>query len=684
LILLVPTVYLSWIAFKRSSGAGTFGPSVPSTSHKPSGIEQAVILGVAVMVILAFIEAGTLPFTSWDADITWDKWSVDWARRSNLYNYHVGGYPQGMPMFNSVLYKLTGTHSQAMPIEQHVLHSLHPLLGLVLLTATVRLAHIMELPSWPVLLVTFGFNDVRAQLTSGGADLTVAVWCMCALTLYVSWLKGNWETDYGMTVVIAPVMFSALFSKALGIVALLSMVGFQLFVGKKGIAAARIRLPGRNSLLLAIGLPVLACLPFYGYQFAAIERSYEHLDPHETNLSATAMLPGLASVAAASHANAEWSKRIGQLWERLLKALDMPEILGGAFGLLALVSILVAISIPLSRPLVFPLFVSLFVWFRWVSYDLRNLLPVLPVTAVILTAGAVKLHQWSENRFIFRQILLVYWAVLAAVAGSTILSEGLKYGGLFKNNSSSFRERLAAIRSGVEAKVALHYPDGLSTYRFLARNPATTRAANLITVGHLYRWFRNGCYPGSFWHPGWLRPGDIFVAPHGIVPPQYDRWILVRDDLFRIWMYTTPEHRVPLTNLDLTGSPPPTVRSWNPALLEVELAGPQCIIAYNLPDRDLRAGSHVLWRAVAEGNVVDPDIKPGYLLYDDGLLDKDHSSSATNTHQTSQNIVVYGGILTFTGNSISKEPHDRILLGIFSSKTKGHLRLTEFSVSLVK
>ena len=123
----------------------------------------------------------------WDGIVTWDKWAMDWGHRHSLRGY-LFAYSQLLPMFSSLAYKLLATVDGDLPPALCGVHALHPLLGLVLLTAMWRLARLLGLPAWAALIALFGTRVLQDHVGAGTADLLVTTLGTTAVALHVaSW-----------------------------------------------------------------------------------------------------------------------------------------------------------------------------------------------------------------------------------------------------------------------------------------------------------------------------------------------------------------------------------------------------------------------------------------------------------------------------------------------------------------
>ena len=272
-----------------------------------------------------FVDAATSPFHVWDTVVSWDKWATDMAARTNLYRYPQGGYPQLLPMFNSLIYKVTGHYGSGLPDDQYALHAFQPVLGFVLIAASIRAAQLFAVPIWSVLILVFGFQTIQQAMTSGSADLLVSIFFVLSIILYVAWKKGDWEARLSGVPLFIACLFGSLFTKATGSFAELGFLIYSLLAGRTADGTVAIRRLSAAALTITLLMPILLAVPFYLAQYDAGHWSAESLNPYETKFLMGPQLSHLQRDTNRSHGNEMLLNRLTGSAGRFLKNYDVPE-----------------------------------------------------------------------------------------------------------------------------------------------------------------------------------------------------------------------------------------------------------------------------------------------------------------------------------------------------------------------
>jgi hypothetical protein len=686
LIVLLPAIWLAWTSWR---GAFPFPPAGRAVSSAPPVplLDRAAVAAAGLLILFAFLDASTSPITAWDADVSWDKWAADWARRTNSYGYRVGAYPQLLPMFSSVLYKLTGAFQHPIPLEQYVLHAMHPLFGVILLVSVVRLCHVLGLPAWPSLLVTFGNRELQNQLTSGAADLLLAAMTAASTALFVTYQKGAWTSRFGMAAVVGPALFAVGFTKANGlpwVLLPLSYLAVHHTTKTDDGRPASLRPAG---LLATVLLPVVLCLPFFVHQFAAPRPAPPAPDEaraREVNYSATSLLSTLAKISSDASAGQGFAGRVGGAAGTILDSFVIPAVVQPVVGVLIVALLALSVRRPPGAALLIPLAGTLVVWYHLAAYDARNILHMLPIAGVLATMGAAEARTIGWWRFLRVPVALAA-AAFIALASVNVVKGILRPLLLFRpdgERQTLIGRRLMAMDRGLEERVRLHFPAEYPVYSLLTRLPVTSGANHLLATAHLYRWFPRGAYPLADWTIGWGGDGDLWIGMRPTLPRFYDAWTMLHETpFFRVWIVERDLRSIPLSELTITGASPPLVKAASPSALEVELTGEDGVVAYNLRDRDLKRGSFVIWRAFVEGGARDPAIGSGFVTYDPGIVDLERTTTAVDVERAGEGIIAYSGLITFAG-PVSRDLSNRILAGIVGTAGGRTLRVRAFEVSV--
>jgi hypothetical protein len=679
---------LGWLCYRRLTGGqaipcGRLAADAPS---RMSGIDRVAIGAVALFLLACFVDASTSPITNWDGDITWDKWATDWGRRQHLYGYLLGGYPQLPPMYYSILYKLSGAFQQPLPLEQFAVHAVHSLFAFVLLAGIVRLAAVTSVPAWPAVLFTFGHPVMGAAITEVSADLLLMALTVSAVTLYFSYLRGRWDSHFGVSGVAVPLLFAVCFTKGTGVLGLLFPLSF-LLRGKSWSRTHLVNSPRARTVIATVVLPLVACLPFYAYQFAASPVP-ERLNPREVNFPASKIFTVLSRATASSHPDRGMADRVAEASTRLGGSFTPTSRWGLVMAPLLLLPLAVSFRNQLTQPLLLPSLAIVLVWFLAASYDLRNLLPVLPFAGILLSAGGVEIHRMANRRRVVLAVLLVCAALLAGVGCWRIAKRSNAVAELLRRDAdgrSPMGRRLQTMASGPEARMQLFFPHEWPVHQFITSTSFASTATNIIATAHLYRWFPSGAYPLAHWSQRWIRPGDLFIGVEPHQPPGYDMWTKVYETgLYRVWLADLNPRSIPLSDLLVTGAPPPKVRTSSAAALVVDLHGGQGLIAYNVPDRDLERGSRIVWRVLVEADDAMAGVGAGFLTYDPVIVDITRTVVAVDTERADRHIIGYSGLVTLSGKPLSRNLVDGILVGIGSTADSGTLRLKDFRVSVYR
>lgn len=673
-LLLVPAAYLGRLAFRRDPRLRQL-LMAPAGAARASRLDRAALLACSLLLAACFVDALSSPPTWWDGYITWDKWASDWGRRRDLYGY-LFSYPQLLPMFSSLAYKLTGAFRESLPAATCGVHALHPLIGGLLLLALWRVAQLLTVPAWPVLLGVFGFSVLRHQLTSGTADLLVTTLGVVAVALYLSSLRRQ---TMPALVVVGVVLFGAIAAKTTGAITTVCVLALHLAYRRwppSGMPAPTLR--SDRAVLLA-ALPIALNAPFLLQQLhAARTVPLEVLDPTEVSFRLSDLSVALAQAASSVPGEPPAVVRLLNAWGA---APQFHVVLAGV----ALVLGLGACLDRRVRPFVPPVAAHLALWSQTLAYDLRNLLPSVPFLVLALAGGGQALWTRLAGVAGWRRILAPAFAALALAPALGVAREVGSQIEALSAAGTGLRERLRALRSDLDARVRVFFPDYYGDYSFLRDLDLPARGAQLSSASPLYRWFPDGVYPLATHWWGHLESGDLYLAwPKWPPPWQPESWILVRGDP-RSGQHTlvfAPEaRRVALGSLLLTGVHPPVVTRSDPGFMGVRFSGEQSLVAYNvLPDRP-PPGSWLAWRLVAADSSTRESIRPFYLAYDAAVVDSRVSTLAS--FEPLDGRVEHSGLVVLRERPLSTRPQDGLLVGVASDRAGARLRILEFTIAIL-
>lgn len=673
--------YLAGLAARRAEGWTRLLAATPEEAAPMTWLDRLALGLCGAWIALGFIEAISSPPTWWDATIHWDKWAADWGRRTDLHNYPYA-YPQALPMFASLAYKLAGDGAASLPPSAFAVHALHPLLALLLLLALVRLAVAFQLPRWAVLLAVFGCQTVREHVTAGGVDLFLTALTASAGALAASVLRAPERTTPGRWRLVLLLLGGALAIKPTGLIATL--------VSLATLAAWRAWPPEgqrvfrwRRAVVLRLAfVPMLLAAPFYGWAlYADVSYRIEQLDPRELHYLFVEMGPILA------RATVYGRPQVASPSQALLETIGRPVATYGVPRML-LVPTLIAVLILLvaatrerrSRGLCLPVLAYLLVWTAVLSYDVRNLMPALPFVGLALICGLEHLRRATRPRL--RLALGALTLVMGACPLWSALGEATRAQAQLASGPQSLARRLRALATDVDTKIATYFPDEWHDYAFIKATGLDRRARHLIAAGPLYRFFAQGAYPVSIFWWGQLRPGDVYVNYVWLDagPPEIHNWFLVRaTSARRTYVYGPDSKLVPLDHLWATGPHPPRTRATAPTRLVVRYSGPDSLLAYNALNERPAPGSLVFWQIVAEGQP-DARIRPAAVPYDPKIIDWSRTSFAVD--RRADGYATYSGLVTLARVPLSVDWRAVLLVGVASDEFGARLRVREFRIRI--
>lgn len=676
-LLLLPTLYLGALAWHRDPRLAALLKAPPPGAASASRLDRLALLVCGLLLLASFLDAASSPPTWWDGYITWDKWASDWGRRQHLHGY-LFGYPQLLPMFSSLAYKLTGAFRESLPPATCGVHALHPLLGGLLLLALWRAAQLLRIPAWSVLVGVFGFAVVREHLTSGTADLMVTTLVTVAVTMYLASLP---QPSVPATVVVGVVLFGAIAAKTTGAIATGCVLGLHI-VHRRWPPSEACVPPLRSGLAtLLAAVPALLNAPFYLQQLRAGQTlPLASLDPTEVNFRLSE-LPFALAQAGTSPAAQE------PVLARLLIAWGVTAPFRGVMGVVLLALIVGACLHHRVRTLVPLVALHLLVWAVAFPYDLRNLLPSVPLLAITLAAGGQAWCDRMGGPAMCRRALALALGTAAIAPAIGLMGEFARRIDALGTTPTGLLQRLQAMDGDLGTRVRAFFPDYQDDYVFLRELDLRARGARLHSASPLYRWFPDAGYPLAWFWWGQLRPGDLYTSwPQHLAVYAPASWTLVRRDGRsgqHTWIYTPEARKLPLGSLLLTGVTPPHRLRTGADFIVVRFSGIQSVVACNaLPHRPL-PGSWLIWRLVAADSSTREAIRPFHLAYDPGIVDLRVSTLVAEGPAGHDGTVTYGGLLVLNDQPLSTRPEDGILVGIVSDQDGARLRIREFELTIL-
>jgi hypothetical protein len=529
-LLLVPAISLAWPrrAAEKWIGSDAAAPAV-------SPIDRALFCAVAAFLAIYLIDAWTSPITWWDGLASWGKWAADWGRRTSSAHYVTGAYPQLVPRIASVLYKITGAHSDVLPLDFFALHGFYVLFAVWFVLGAIRLAELLELPAWPIVLAGVGSIQFREHIAAGTVDVLVAATIVTLLALYLGLRRSEWRARRGPWLILGTAATAAVFTKWTGLLG----VAFLLMLHRAPrppAAPVDVRALG-GALRRALALAAVAILPFVIEQgIAELRIQHWRPDPYEVNISARQMPTLLSTDAAVVYRGGDTRQRWTLVQLRFWNSYDVPASLRWVFSAFLAVGLLAAAATWFGRAVLPIVIVDAAIWLVWSSYDQRNLFGVLPVVALCATFGAQRMWTWRPA-VIWRNGVALLAGLFLILAGGSVLKDAQARLASLTGGERPLRARLEAARGGTAEKVARFYPGLAADYTFVAALAERTAATHVLVTSPLFRFFPRGSHALSFWPYEVVQPGDVFAAHESHRPPPDPRWVLLwRGPVHRVWL----------------------------------------------------------------------------------------------------------------------------------------------------
>ena len=289
-------------------------------------------------------------FESGDLTASWNPWSLTWARGSIPATAY--GYPQFVPTIWAITYVFTGSDVQYFAFCTYIVLIIAP----IVLNAMNLGRQSWWQPLVPGLVFIWFIAEIRdpwlrATLPQGSPDWIAAIFAFSGVVLFVANApEGRFDRDKIVNALIALCLLSiAAASKPLyGVFTIAVLIGVCTDAVKYLPPMARNRLT-----VAAVGLVSAFAAAYAVY--------YAHL--------AVRGMP--------NHPVAELADRLSGALQLLDRTFTLP------FRLLVLAGLALAPFLPRIRWVALPLLVGFGVWASTASYDLRNLLGFLLISAFV-------------------------------------------------------------------------------------------------------------------------------------------------------------------------------------------------------------------------------------------------------------------------------------------------------------
>ena len=581
-LLLVPLAYLVWTRARPRATAdpGNWPEGATMDRDWPlDAIDRAVAAAAAGFLIVYLLDAWTSPITWWDGLASWGKWAADWGRRTSSAHYVVGGYPQLVPRIVSVMYKVTGAHSDLLPIDFFALHGFYVLFAAWFLLAAIRLTRLLDMPAWPVVLAGMGSIQFREHAGAGTVDVLVCALVATLLALYFGLRRQTWKARHE-ALVLGAAAFAAIFTKWTGGTGLLLLLLLDR-ASKTAYPLSPERAASlRRSVRAALAIAAVGMLPFVIEQGVSEMRIGRWIsDPFEVNISVRQMPTLLSTDANVVYRGGDAGVRATLLQLRFWNSYDVPATLRTVFTGFLAVCLLASLTSWFGRATLPLLAAYGAVWLYWSSYDQRNIFGLLPVLALCASFGASWLWR-ARPQPIWSNAVAVLAGLFIVLAGGGLMKDAQARIGSLTTGDRALSARLTAMRGGVPDKVALFYPQLDREYRFISALAGRTDAAHVLITYPLFRFFERGAHALSLWPYGLVQPGDVFASHEFHVPPDDPRWVLLS---------SIPPHRVWLRVAGL--------RQVTPLAAAALAAGRPKRMLYDVARADLGEEGFVVWQA---------------------------------------------------------------------------------------
>jgi hypothetical protein len=658
-VLLVPLAYLIWSRGRSRSAPAVDDARRAAASDPPrrlDAIDRAVVTAAAGFLIVYLLDAWTSPITWWDGLASWGKWAADWGRRTSSAEYVVGGYPQLVPRIVSVMYKLTGAHSDLLPIDFFALHGFYVLFAAWFLLAAVRLTRVLDMPAWPVVLAGLGSIQFREHAGAGTVDVLVCALVTTLLALYFGLRRETW-TARREALVLGAAAFAAIFTKWTGGVGLI-----LLFLLDRASRTAYPLAPDRASALgrsvrHALVIAAVGMLPF------VLEQGRSEMwigrwqpDPFEMNISLRQIPTLLSTDANIVYRGGDAGVRAGLVQLRFWNSYDVPATLRLIFTAFLALCLIASLASWFGRAALPVLLVYGAVWLYWSSYDQRNIFGLLPVLALCASFGAAWLWRLRPQA-IWPNVVAVVAGLFLVLAGGGLLKDAQAKLASLTRGDRALAARLSAMRGGVADKVTRFYPQLEGDYRFIAALSERTDAAHVLITYPLFRFFARGAHALSLWPYERVQPGDVFSGHEYHAPPDDPRWVLLsRNPPHRVWLRVAGLNQV--TERNAEASP----------------GGRPKRVLYDVQRADLGEGGFVVWQAtVREGRgqgraIVEPS--------EDLVLDPALSSTTCEAPEGGRIEYRCSGIVALAPGTLARYRAGQLAVGLETDADAADVTLT--------
>ncbi len=289
-------------------------------------------------------------FQGGDVSVSWNVWALIWSQ--GLFPTASLGYPQFVPTIWAVTYIFTGSPEQYFAFYIYIVWLIVPIV--------LNAMNLGRIGRWHVLLPGFVFvwlvaeiqePWLRSTLQEGSPDWVAAIFVFCGVALFIANApEGRFDREKIITALIS----LCLVSIAAATKPISGLFAIAIMVGICTDAARHLDRKARNRFFLAAGLLLSSFVIAYA-------QNYSHLGGRS--------MP--------NYPVSELSDRLSNAIARLKSNLTIP------FRIMVFAGLVLAPFLPRIRWLALPLFIGFWLWVDTASYDLRNLLGLLLISASI-------------------------------------------------------------------------------------------------------------------------------------------------------------------------------------------------------------------------------------------------------------------------------------------------------------
>ena len=289
-------------------------------------------------------------FQGGDVSVSWNVWALIWSQ--GLFPAASLGYPQFVPTIWAVTYIFTGSPEQYFAFYIYIVWLIVPI--------ALNAMNLGRISRWHVLLPGFVFvwlvaeiqePWLRSTLQEGFPDWVAAIFVSCGVALFAA---NAPEGRFDREKIVAALISLCLVSIAAATKPIYGLFAIAVMVGICTDAARYLDRKERNRFFLVAGL-LLSCFVI------AYALNYSHLGGRS--------MP--------NYPVSELSDRLSNAAARLKSNLTL------AFRIMVFAGLVLAPFVPRIRWLALPLFIGFWLWANTASYDLRNLLGLLLISASI-------------------------------------------------------------------------------------------------------------------------------------------------------------------------------------------------------------------------------------------------------------------------------------------------------------